>query len=92
MVQFNHRMMAYLLAVVVILHAVDVLRSVDHHDAMAGALTLVALVGIQAAHWNSDAGAAGADRARAGASGDGGGAAHDRGAACGAAGGEAAAR
>ena len=48
-VQFNHRMMAYLLAVVVILHAVDVLRSVDHHDAMAGALTLVALVGIQAA-------------------------------------------
>ena len=49
MVQFNHRMMAYLLAVVVILHAVDVLRSVDHHDAMAGALTLVALVGLQAA-------------------------------------------
>ena len=48
-VQFNHRMMAYLLAVVVILHAIDVLRSVDHHDAMAGALTLVALVGIQAA-------------------------------------------
>ncbi len=48
-VQFNHRMMGYLLAVVVILHAVDVLRSVDHHDAMAGALTLVALVGIQAA-------------------------------------------
>jgi cytochrome c oxidase assembly protein subunit 15 len=49
MVQFNHRMMAYLLAVIVILHAVDVLRSVDHHDAMAGALTLVALVGLQAA-------------------------------------------
>ena len=48
-VQFNHRMMAYLLAVVVILHATDVLRSVDHHDAIAGALTLVALVGIQAA-------------------------------------------
>src|SRR5689334_23275881 len=45
-VQFNHRMMAYLLAVVVILHAVDVLRGVDHHDAIAGALTLVALVGI----------------------------------------------
>lgn len=48
-VQFNHRMMAYLLAVIVILHAIDVLRSVDHHDAIAGALTLVALVGIQAA-------------------------------------------
>jgi cytochrome c oxidase assembly protein subunit 15 len=49
MVQFNHRMTAYLLAVIVILHALDVLRSVDHHDAMAGALTLVALVGIQGA-------------------------------------------
>ena len=49
MVQFNHRMMAYLLAAIAILHAVDVLRSVDHHDAMAGALTLVALVGLQAA-------------------------------------------
>ncbi len=48
-VQFNHRMMAYLLAAIVILHAVDVLRSVDHHDAMAGALTLVGLVGLQAA-------------------------------------------
>ena len=48
-VQFNHRMMAYLLAVVVILHAFDVLRKVDHHDAMAGALALVALIGIQAA-------------------------------------------
>lgn len=48
-VQFNHRMMAYLLAAVVILHAFDVLRSVDHHDAMAGALTLVALIGFQAA-------------------------------------------
>ena len=48
-VQFNHRMMAYLLAVVVILHAIDVLRSVDHHDAIAGALTLVAVVGFQAA-------------------------------------------
>ncbi len=47
MVQFNHRMMAYLLAIVVIVHAVDVLRKVDHHDAMAGALA--ALVGIQAA-------------------------------------------
>ena len=29
-VQFNHRMMAYLLAAVVIMHAFDVLRSVDH--------------------------------------------------------------
>jgi cytochrome c oxidase assembly protein subunit 15 len=48
-VQFNHRMMAYLLAVVAILHAFDVLRSVDHHDAMAGALTLVALIGLQGA-------------------------------------------
>jgi cytochrome c oxidase assembly protein subunit 15 len=48
-VQFNHRMTAYLLAVVVILHALDVIFKVDHHDAMAGALTLVALVGIQAA-------------------------------------------
>ena len=49
MVQFNHRMAAYLLAIVVILHAIDVVRKVDHHDAMAGALTLVALVGLQAA-------------------------------------------
>jgi heme a synthase len=48
-VQFNHRMMAYLLAAVAILHASDVLRGVDHHDAMAGALTLVAVIGIQAA-------------------------------------------
>jgi cytochrome c oxidase assembly protein subunit 15 len=48
-VQFNHRMMAYLLAAIVILHAIDVLRSVDHHDAMAGALTLVGLVSLQAA-------------------------------------------
>lgn len=49
MVQFNHRMMAYGLAAVVIVHAVDVVSRVDHHDAMAGALTLVALVGLQAA-------------------------------------------
>jgi cytochrome c oxidase assembly protein subunit 15 len=48
-VQFNHRMMAYLLAAIVILHAIDVLRSVDHHDAMAGALTLVGLVSLPAA-------------------------------------------
>jgi len=47
-VQFDHRMMAYLLAVVVILHAFDVLRRIDRHDAAAGALALVALVGIQA--------------------------------------------
>ncbi len=49
MVQFNHRMMAYLLAVVVVVHAIDVAFKVDHHDAMAGALTLVALVGLQVA-------------------------------------------
>jgi len=49
MVQFNHRMMAYGLAAIVIVHAVDVVSRVDHHDAMAGALTLVALVGLQAA-------------------------------------------
>lgn len=48
-VQFNHRMMAYLLAIVAIVHAFDVLRSVDRRDAMAGALTLAALIGIQAA-------------------------------------------
>ena len=48
-VQFNHRMMAYFLAAVVLVHAMDVVFKVDHHDAMAGALTLVALVGLQAA-------------------------------------------
>ena len=48
-VQFNHRMMAYVLAAVVLVHAMDVVFKVDHHDAMAGALTLVALVGLQAA-------------------------------------------
>ena len=48
-VQFNHRMMAYFLAAVVLVHAMDVVFKVDHHDAMAAALTLVALVGLQAA-------------------------------------------
>jgi heme a synthase len=48
-VQFNHRMLAYFLAAVVLVHAADVVLKVDHHDAMAGALTLVALVGLQAA-------------------------------------------
>lgn len=48
-VQFNHRMMAYLLVAVVILHAFDVLRSARRRIAMVGALTLVALVGIQGA-------------------------------------------
>ncbi len=48
-VQFNHRMMAYVLAAVVLVHAMDVVFKLDHHDAMAGALTLVALVGLQCA-------------------------------------------
>jgi len=48
-VQFNHRMMAYVLAAVVLVHAMDVVFKLDHHDAMAGALTLVALVGLQGA-------------------------------------------
>jgi cytochrome c oxidase assembly protein subunit 15 len=48
-VQLNHRMMAYFLAIVVILHAIDVVFKLEHRAAIAGALTLVALVGIQVA-------------------------------------------
>lgn len=49
MVQFNHRIMAYLLFVVAILHAIDVRRSLRTGVAVTTALVLAGLVILQAA-------------------------------------------
>ncbi|MGE0038300.1 MAG: COX15/CtaA family protein [Xanthobacteraceae bacterium] len=46
-VQFDHRMLAYLLLIVAIWHAIDVARTVDDISVWAGALGLVALLLIQ---------------------------------------------
>ena len=48
MVQFNHRMVAYVLWVVALIHAVDVVRKVDHPNAVFGALLLASAVTVQA--------------------------------------------
>ncbi len=48
-VQFDHRMMAYILLIVAVWHAVDVMRSVDEISVWGGALALVALLLIQIA-------------------------------------------
>lgn len=47
--QFDHRMIAYLLAIVVVLHAADIARSVDRRGALFGALALVSAVVFQIA-------------------------------------------
>jgi heme a synthase len=48
-VQFNHRMVAYAIWVAALLHAIDVLRTVRRGPAVTHALTLAALITIQAA-------------------------------------------
>jgi cytochrome c oxidase assembly protein subunit 15 len=48
-VQFNHRMAAYALLLLALLHAVDVARTVGRGPALAHALALVVLVTLQAA-------------------------------------------
>ena len=48
-VQFNHRMMAYAIFVLALLHAFDVARTVRRGPALTHALALAALVTIQAA-------------------------------------------
>jgi cytochrome c oxidase assembly protein subunit 15 len=48
MVQFNHRMLAYALWLVAIVHAVDVTRRVDHPAALFGAVALACAVTVQA--------------------------------------------
>jgi cytochrome c oxidase assembly protein subunit 15 len=48
-VQFNHRMVAYALWLVALLHAVDVARTARHGPALTHAIVLVGLVTIQAA-------------------------------------------
>ncbi len=47
-VQFDHRMMAYALELIVLLHAVDVARTVRRGQALTGALALASAVTIQA--------------------------------------------
>jgi cytochrome c oxidase assembly protein subunit 15 len=47
-VQFNHRMVAYLLWIVAVLHAVDVIRSRRGGAVLNGALVLASLVTVQA--------------------------------------------
>ena len=49
MVQFNHRMMAYAIFVLAILHVVDVARTARGGTALTGALALASAVTIQAA-------------------------------------------
>jgi cytochrome c oxidase assembly protein subunit 15 len=48
-VQFDHRMLAYALWLIAILHAVDAVRSLRGHPAMYGAITLAVVVTLQAA-------------------------------------------
>jgi heme a synthase len=48
-VQFNHRMMAYLIVVLAILHVVDVARTVRGGVALTGALVLASVIALQAA-------------------------------------------
>ena len=48
-VQFNHRMMAYLLWVLAVLHALDVVRSIRDGVSLNGAITLAIAITIQAA-------------------------------------------
>ena len=48
MVQFNHRMMAYAIFVLAILHAVDVVRTVRRGEAVTWALALASAVTLQA--------------------------------------------
>ena len=47
-VQFNHRMMAYLLLVLAFVHAIDVARAIGPGQALFGAATLVAMIVLQA--------------------------------------------
>jgi cytochrome c oxidase assembly protein subunit 15 len=49
MVQFNHRMLAYAIFVLALLHAVDVARTARGGPALTGALVLAAVVTLQAA-------------------------------------------
>jgi cytochrome c oxidase assembly protein subunit 15 len=49
MVQFNHRMVAYALWVLALVHAVDVVRKADHPTALFGGITLACVITIQAA-------------------------------------------
>jgi cytochrome c oxidase assembly protein subunit 15 len=49
MVQFNHRMLAYAIFVLAILHVADVARTVRGGAALTGALVLAAAVTLQAA-------------------------------------------
>jgi heme a synthase len=49
MVQFNHRMMAYVIFVIAILHVVDVVRATKGGTALTGALLLASAVTLQAA-------------------------------------------
>jgi heme a synthase len=48
-VQFDHRMMGYLLWIVALIHAVDVARKVEHHGAVRAAVTLACAITVQAA-------------------------------------------
>lgn len=48
-VQFNHRMVGYVLAIIVLAHAADVARSAGRHGGQSGALALAVLVCMQAA-------------------------------------------
>jgi heme a synthase len=48
-VQFNHRMMAYAIVVLAILHVVDVARTVRGGVALSGALVLASVITLQAA-------------------------------------------
>ena len=78
-VQFEHRMTAYALLMLAVLHAIDAMRSRAGAAVIGGAWSLVAAIIAAGGARHPHAAASGADRSGAGASGDG-----DRGAdACG---------
>ena len=81
-VQFNHRMAAYLLWLLALLHAADVARTMRGGGALAGALALSVAVTLQAGARDRDAGARLAAAAGARPPGHGGRGADDRGAPC----------
>ena len=68
-VQFEHRMTAYALLALAVLHAVDAVRSRAGAAVIGGAWWLVAAIAPAGGAWHPHAAAPGADRSRAGASG-----------------------